>query len=154
VNDDLRDAAFRAGVWQVIEQRAKELKDAAKAELQALEVGDTIAGRYNGQTVAKATMTKGREKIVVTDERALLAWVKKDHPTEVIESVNSAYIKSLEIYNGSAIDKQGVVVPGVEVCDGDPYVSVRRAPEAAFVVAQLLSGGLLSLDGVKGELNQ
>ena len=57
---ELHDAAFRAGVWQVIEQRAKELKDEAKAELAGLEVGDTVAGRYDGHVIAKATKTKGR----------------------------------------------------------------------------------------------
>jgi hypothetical protein len=146
---ELHEAAFRAGVWQVVEQRAKELKDQAKAELQALEVGDAVAGRYQGQMVAKATMTKGREKIVVTDERALLEWVKTTHASEVIEAVNPAYIRTLEVYNGHVIDKQGVIIPGVEARDSAPYVSVRKAPDAPFIVAQLLSQGALTMDGLK-----
>jgi hypothetical protein len=146
---NLHDAALRAGVWQVIEQRAKALKDAAKAELQALEVGDTVAGKVDGQVVAKATKTSGREKIVVTDERALLEWVKREHPSEVVEAVNPAYVRSLDIVDGHAIDAQGGVVPGVEVHSGEPYVMVRRGKDAEQLVAELFTSGRLSLDGIR-----
>lgn len=151
---ELHDAAFRAGLWQVVEQRAKELKDAAKAELSALEVGDTVAGRWDEQVIAKATKTKGRAKLVVTDERKLLEWVKATHPTEITEAVNTAFLKTLEsrakdIGLGAVISHDGEVVPGVEMVEGEPYVSVRREKDAPFVVAQLLSRGGLSFDGVK-----
>lgn len=150
---ELHDAAFRAGVWQVIEQRAKELKDEAKAELAGLEVGDTVAGRYDGQVIAKATKLKGRAKLRITDEATFLQWVKATHPTEVVESVNPAYVKSLEarakdIGLGAVIDSEGEVVPGVAIVEGDPVVSVRREKDAPFLVAQLLSSGRLSLEGV------
>jgi hypothetical protein len=151
--DPLRDAAFRAGVWQVIEQRAKELKDEAKAELVGLEVGDTVAGRWDGKVIAKATKSKGRTKLAIHDEAAFLEWVKATHPTEVVESVNPAYVKSLEarakdLGLGAVIDSDGEVVPGVSIIEGEPFVSVRRDKDAPFVVAQLLSSGRLSLEGV------
>jgi hypothetical protein len=155
MNDDLRNAALRAGLWQVIQQRAEELKNEAKAELaQALEPGDSIAGKHGDQTVCKVTAAKGRAKLVVTDETKLVGWAALNHPSEIVRSVNPAYLKSLEakareIGTGAVIDKQGDVIPGIELVEGEPYVSVRRTPEAAFVVAQLLSGGQLSLDGVK-----
>lgn len=151
MGDDLHDAAFRAGVWQVIEQRAKELKDQAKAELSALTVGDTVAGRYRGQVIAKATMTSGRAKLAVTDEHAFTAWVKANHPSEIVEAVNPAYVKALErtVVDGVVIDDQGEIVPGVEWVQGDPFVSVRRDKDAATVVAQLFTSGQLSLDGIK-----
>lgn len=149
---ELHDAAFRAGVWQVIEQRAKELKDQAKADLAALEVGDTVAGRYEGHTIAKATMTKGRAKLVVTDEHSFLNWVAGHHPTEIISQINPAFIKHIEgraKEYGAPIDTLGEVIPGVELVDGEPYVTVRREKDAAAVVAQLLASGGLSLDEVK-----
>jgi hypothetical protein len=148
----MHDAAFRAGVWQVIEQRAKELKDQAKAELSTLEIGDTVAGKYQGQTVAKATLTKGRAKLYVTDESKLLEWLRANAPTEIVESINPAYLKKLEDRAktfGAAVDDGGEVVPGVELVDGSPYVSVRKEKDAPFIVAQLLSSGRLSLDGVR-----
>jgi hypothetical protein len=149
---DMRDAAARAVVFQVLEQRAKELKDAAKAELAALEPGDTLAAKWDGQLLGKATKTAGRTKLVVTDEMKLRYWVAVNHPSELIQSVNPAYLKALESTArevGAVIDKDGEVVPGVELVHGDPYVSVRKEKDAPFVVAQLLSGGRIQLDGIK-----
>lgn len=147
---DLHEAAFRAGVWSVIAARAKELADAAKAELQALEVGDTVAGRYQGQIVAKATKTKGRAKLVVTDQNAFVNWVAGHHPTEITSQVNPAFLKHIESRAkeyGAPIDTLGEVIPGVELVDGDPYITVRKEKDASFIVAQLLSSGQLSLEG-------
>jgi hypothetical protein len=149
VNDDMRDAAARAVVFQVLEQRAKELKDAAKAELAQLQPGDTIGGSWDGQLLGKATMTNGRSKIVVTDQQRLVEWLQYSHPTEIVISANPAYVSTLRDVNGVVIDKQGEPVPGVELVHGDPYVSVRKQPDAPFLVAQLLSGGRISLDGIK-----
>jgi hypothetical protein len=144
----LHDAAFRAGVWQVIEQRAKELKDAAKVELDGLEVGDTVAGRIDGQIVAKATKTKGRSRIVVTDPVALLAWVREHHPTEIVESVNPAFMQTFTSV-GDVVIWQGEPVDFMAVEEGSPYITVRKDKDAPMLVAQLLTSGRLSLDGVK-----
>lgn len=149
---DLHDAAFRAGLWQTIEQRAKELKDRARAELSALPVGDAVTGRYGDRLIAKAAMTRGRTKLAVTDEHELLDWVRRNYPTEIIESVNPAFLTQIERAAktvGAPIDAAGEVIPGLELQQGDPYVSVRRAPDALATVAFMLSEGLISLDGVK-----
>jgi len=152
VDTDLRDAAFRAAVWHVIEQRAKELKDAAKAELAQLEPGDTVAGRWNGQTVGKATMTKGRTKLAVVDEHAFINWLAGHHPTEIVSQPNPAFMRLLETRAkelGAPVDFNGEVIPGLELQDGPAYVSVRRDPEAPAIVAQLLSQARIGLDGIK-----
>jgi hypothetical protein len=152
MNDEMRDAAARAVVFQVIEQAAKARKDDAKAELSQLEPGDTVAGKWDGQTLGKATKTAGRTKLVVTDEAALLAWLQKHHPTEIVVSPNQAYLKALESTArnvGAVIDSLGEIVPGVELTHGDPYISVRKEPDAPFLVAQLLSNGRIALDGIK-----
>lgn len=149
---ELHDAAFRAGVWSVIAARAKELADAAKAELAELEVGDTVAGRYQGQIVAKATKTKGRRKIRVVNEVGFVEWVYRRWPDETwqIRSIGAAFRKKLEeqaLALGALIDEDGVVCPHVEVVEGDPYITVRKEKDAPFIVAQLLSSGQLSLEG-------
>lgn len=152
MNDDLRDAAARAVVFQVIEQAAKARKDDAKAELAQLEPGDTVAGKWDGQILGKATKTSGRTKLVVTDEAALLEWLQKNHPTEIVVSPNPAYLKALEATArdvGAVIDKLGDVVPGVELTHGDPYISVRKEKDAQFLVSQLLSNGRIALEGIK-----
>lgn len=152
----MRDVAARAVVYQIIEQAAKARKDEARAQLSALEPGDTLAAKWDGQLLGKATMTTGRTKLVVTDEAKLLEWLQKNHPTEIVITPNPAYLKALETMArdvGAVIDNQGEIVPGVELVHGDPYVSVRKEKDAPFVVAQLLSGGRVSLDGIK-ELEQ
>lgn len=152
MNDDLRDAATRAVVFQIVEQAAKARKDEARAELSRLEPGDTLAAKWDGQLLGKTTMTTGRTKLVVTDEGKLLEWLQKNHPTEIVITPNPAYLKALESTArdvGAVIDNQGEIVPGVELAHGDPYVSVRKEKDAPFVVAQLLSAGRVSLDGIK-----
>jgi hypothetical protein len=152
MDETMRDAAARAVVYQIIEQAAKARKDEAKAELTQLQPGDTVGGQWDGQLLGKATMTAGRTRLVVTDEGKLLAWLQSNHPTEIVISPNPAYLKALESTArnvGAVIDNQGEIVPGVELTHGDPYVSVRKQPDAPFLVAQLLSGGRISLDGIK-----
>ena len=151
--DEHREAAFQAAVWQTIEAKAKQKKDEARARLGDVPVGETVAGRWDGQIIAKATMAKGKKRLVVTDDRALLAWVKEHHPTEVVEAVNPAYIKTIEAKAiseglGAVIDSQGVVIPGVEVQTSDPTVSVRREPGAEEIIAELFAAGRVSMDGI------
>lgn len=152
MDDTLRDAAARAVVFQVLEQAAKARKDEAKSELSQLQPGDTVGGHWDGQLLGKATMTAGRTRLVVTDEAALLEWLQDRHPTEIVLSANPAYLRLLESTArgvGAVIDNQGELVPGVELVHGEPYVSVRKEKDAPFVVAQLLSGGRITLEGMK-----
>jgi hypothetical protein len=148
MTDDIRDAALRAGVWQTIEKRAGELKNAAREELKALPFGDTVAGKHGDQVLCKASWTKGRQKVVVTDEAALLEWVKQNHPTEIVESVNPAFMRTFGTV-GDQVHWQGEPVDFMEVQRGDDYITVKSNDETPFLVAQLFSGGGLSLDGVK-----
>jgi len=145
----LHDDALEAGAWQYIESRAKELKDAARQRIKtALPFGDTVAGRTDDQIVCKASWVKGRQKITVTNDTELLAWVKEHRPTELVESVNPAYIKSFKAVGGVVIDSQGEPVPGVEVIEGEPYVTVRASDDAPFLVATLFRRGQVTLDGI------
>lgn len=151
---DLHDAALRAGLWAVIEQRAKELKDAAKAELAALQVGDTVAGGVDGHLVAKATKVHGHRKLRVINECGYVEWVYRRWPDETWQprKIGDAFRRKLEdraVELGALIDDDGEVCPHVEVVEGEPYVMVRRGKDADTVVAQLFSSGRMSLDGVR-----
>lgn len=151
MNEGLRDAAFRAGVWSLIEAKAKEQKDAAKAELKSLEPGDAVSGKWHGQPVAKATMSRGRKRFAVTSEQGLADWVAERWPSETVTRVNPAFMKSLEkdaLDKGGLIDRAGEVCPFVEVVEGDPYVSVRKADGADAVIAELFRTGAVGLDGI------
>lgn len=146
---DLHSAALRAGVFQVVEREAKAAKEAAKAELAGLPFGDSVAGRVGDELLCKASWSKGREKVVVTDERAFVAWVKEHHPTEIVESVNPAYVKALKTVGESLVDAHGEVVAGVEVQVGAPSLTVRSEKNALDLVARLVAEGRVSLDGLK-----
>ena len=147
---DLHAIALRAGVFQVVEREAKAAKEEARAELiAALPFGDSVAGRYGNDLLCKASWSKGSQKVVVTNERAFLEWVKKNHPTEIVESVNPAYLTSLKQVGDCVIDKDGQVADGVEVVTGKPSLSVRSEKGALELVAQMVAEGLVSLDGLK-----
>jgi hypothetical protein len=148
MNDQLRDAAFRAGVWQFIEQRAKAMKDQAREELRGLEPGDSVAGKWHGQTVAKATMTDPDPKISVRNGDQFLEWVRSHHGTEIVESVNPAFMNTLKIVDGFVIDKDGEPVCGVEVVPGKPFVSVRKSDGAEAIIAELFRTGSVGLNGI------
>lgn len=145
---ELHDAAMRAGVFQYIQKRAGDLLALAKQELQSLPNGDTVAGRHNDQVVCKASWVKGRKTIVVDDARALLAWVKERHPEEIVESVNPAFLKTFGEVEGQ-VHWQGEPVDFMVVKQGEPYIAVKGNDETPFLVAQLLSSGRVSIDGVR-----
>lgn len=145
---ELHELVLQAGAYQYLAKRAKELFDETKTRLRSLPNGDTLAGRFNDQVVAKASWNKGSTSIVVKDERALLAWVKEHHPDEVVESVNPAFLKTFGVVEGQ-VHWQGHPVDFMEVKQGAPYITVKPNDETPFLVAQLLRGGQVSLDGVK-----
>ena len=149
---ELRDAVLRAAVWATIAERANALKDEARSELAAIPVGDTLSARHGDRLLAKASLSKGKSKLVVTDPQKLLEWVKAHHPSEVVESVNPAYLTALTAKAkevGAVIDSQGDVVPGVELQEGAPYVTVRKEKDALEIVSDMLAGGLISLESPK-----
>lgn len=149
---ELRDAVLRAAVFATIAERANQLKDEARAALSGIPLGDTLSARHGDRLLAKASLSKGKSKLVVTDAQRLLEWVKANHPSEVVESVNQAYLTSLTAKAkevGAVIDSQGDIVPGVELVEGLPTVSVRREKDAMEIVGEMLAGGLISLDSPK-----
>lgn len=154
MNDNLRDAAFRAGVWQMLEQKAKAMKDAAKAELSALEPGDRVTGKWHGQPVASATMSNGHSKLVIDDYAGFAQWVASRWPTEVVlqQTVNTAFINVLEksaLRDGALIDEQGDVCPFAEIVESSPYISVRKVDGAEEIIAELFRSGAVHLEGIR-----
>jgi hypothetical protein len=125
------------------------LKNQAREALKGLPFGDSVAGKSGEQVVCKASWVKGRQSIRVEDEQALLDWVTNNHPTEVVYSVNPAYVKTFKAVDGMVIDAAGELVPGMTVVAGDPYISVKSNDETPFLIAGLLKSGQVSLDGMK-----
>jgi hypothetical protein len=146
----LHDAALRAGIYSYIQKRAGELLAQAKTELRVgLPFGDTVAGRTDGRIIAKASWTRGRQTVVVEDAAALLDWVKRDHPTEVVESVNPAYLSTFKAVGGVVIDGNGEPVPGMGVKFGEPYLTVKGNDETGELVGELLKSGVAGINVIK-----
>lgn len=128
----LSDLALRIAALKTL---ADDVSDAIAGAKTALEkamqdagADRTAAKLPDGTKVASLPLAGGEAKARVTDPAALLAWVQKVHPEEVIQSVNPEYVKKLLAAadaNGAAVDSGGEVVPGIEFKPTTPYVSVN-----------------------------
>lgn len=160
-------AAELAVFWQAISYSVKrdyaDARASAESALARAAIGSQLvldaSGVHLGTVSWKPASTADPE---VLDERALLAWVKRNRPDEVVvtESVRSSYVDAL-ISNARRQPEQkpidpgsGAIVPGIGVpADGGGRLIVRPTPEARLRVRELLesaSQGLRSLGGSPG----
>lgn len=109
--------------------------------LSTLDEGDAKAATLDdGTRLGKVFKVRGRLTPAVTNEAEFLAWVRKNHPSEITESVRPAYqakvIASTKA-NGLPVDPAtGEVVPGVELREGAPYISFRGERGYQEIIAQ------------------
>ena len=149
------DAAAEAAVWGLLEQEAKARKDAARAWLTERMGPDLLAVKAiaNGQDVGRASYVEGKAKFKVTDPDAFRDFVATHYPTEIVTAVSPAFqtklMGELTRCNGLVIDPNGVPVAGVELVEGNPYVSVTKSKDAREKVAALMAQGRVSLDGIR-----
>jgi hypothetical protein len=120
-----REHARRLSVIGAVKKYLTELEAEAKAEAsEHFAPGDRItATTDDGTVVGVVTMTKpGEGSWAVVDRRAFLAWVKKNRPTAIVESVRSSDEES--ILKGIAAN--GLIPDGVELKPGaKPTLQVR-----------------------------
>jgi len=137
----------------VIAKAAKARQDEAKQELLELEQGDVLVGKIGNVAIGKAYWTSGRQTLAVTNEAELLAWVEENHPTEIVRSVRPSFLKALTELSkgkgGPVINRDGDVVPGVEIVSGDPYMTIRSGDDAENVVTGLIRNGYIELNGIR-----
>lgn len=148
----IEDLARRAVVERVVADKVKASQADTKAALMdAMDVGDRKVAHIGDTAVGYVIVTKGRQTWRVSDPAALLAWVKANMPTEVIvtESVRESYVSALLAgakAAGAPVDpRTGEMVPGLEVSEGDPYVSVRPNEAAEDAVLTAWGRGELAL---------
>lgn len=126
------------------------LKDQiAQAKRRVLEAAAETRTRSYDTPVGQVNITRKDPPIEVTDEAALLAWVKENRPdeVEVIERVRPAYMKHLRenrwtVVKGQVIDTQtGEIVEFAALGDpGEPYITwpASKQQRAAKEEARLL----------------
>lgn len=159
------DAASRAVFWQALSSNIKlEYADAREAVAVALAegaVGSQLVLDASGVPLGTVSWKPASTADpVVLDERALLAWVKRNRPDEVIvtESVRESYVKNL-IDNAKRQPERkpvepgtGAIVPGIGVPEGATggRLTVRPTPEARMRVKELLQDASGSLRALRG----
>jgi hypothetical protein len=151
------DAAAEAAIWGLVESEAKKRKDAARRWLTEHMGPDLLAVKAiaNGVDVGRVSFVEPKTELKVTDRELFARHVQRRYPTEVqlVPVVNPAFearflSEMVTIVDGTPLD-EGEPVCGVQVVESKPYVSVRKSADAREKVAELMSGGHLSLDGVK-----
>lgn len=154
---ELQKAAQRITALRVLEGVIKEETEQAKAA--ALEAMAAVGAERvrvvdaAGANLGAVSLATGRTTARVTDERALLEWVKRNHPSELVETVRPAFLQALkdsavakaEPGDTTAVGPDGEVLPGMELVSAQPYVAVRATPEAKERMRGLLASGLLQL---------
>lgn len=131
-------------VLKALADRVAAALTAAKTDtLAAMEVGERLVVKVGDVPVGTVTVTHGRVAARITDPRALLAWVKANHPTEVVavEEVRSSFVTVLL----KRAKDCGEVIPGVEVSTGDPYLLAPVDDAASQVIAGAWADGTLRL---------
>jgi hypothetical protein len=131
-------------VLRALADRVAAALVAAKADtLAAMEVGERLVVKVGDQPVGTVTLAHGRVAARITDPRALLAWVKANHPTEVVttQEVRSSFVTALL----KRAKDSGEVIPGIDVSQGDPYLLAPVDDVAAAVIGAAWADGSLSL---------
>lgn len=152
-----RTDAGRAVFAQFLRGEVAELIDRVRGVVtDNLSPGERVnATLPDGTVIGTVTIGKPAEAARVTDERALLDWVKSNRPDEIVESVRTSYVDQLKRdakVHGYPVDKStGEIIPGVELVEGSPsyrpVVDKGAVPVLRQRLAEIVSQGLLELPG-------
>lgn len=153
---NLSDITLRVSVLKVladeVSERLKEAKDDAEAAFRATGTTQAKPALPDGTQVATATLAGGGGKSAsITSEAAFIAWVAKNHPGEIVQSVRDNYRKKIldaAKAAGKPIDPAtGEMVPGITVGPSSPYVSLRfKAGGKEAVVEAWRAGELKGIE--------
>lgn len=155
---DLQAAARRVAAAKLIGDVLKE--EAEQARKSTLELMDQLGVERvrvtdeSGANLGAVTIAAGRTSVRVVDEQAFVAWVRRNHPSELVQVVRDTFREKVfasakakaEPGDSTAVGPDGEVVPGLEVVHGTPYVTARPTAEARERMRDLLRGsGLFEL---------
>lgn len=147
--------AGRAIFARVIRDDVQAVVVQTRETLEPLLAADeAIAAELpDGTRIGTVKRSKPKRTPSVTDEAALLAWVREHRPEELVESVNPGFVRYLleqvRHYGEAVYGETGEIVPGVEMRAGSP--SYLPQPDSAMVpvvrarLAELIGHGLLAL---------
>lgn len=136
---DERLLAGQAVTIKAVLDYVRALEKQVRGQLEPLidADGGIAAETRDGQRIGTAKRSKPRATVAVTDERALLAWVKANRPTEIEETVRPAFVDALKARarkHGLAVLDDGTVVPGIELVEGSSSYLPQPSQHARAVV--------------------
>ncbi|WP_028924225.1 hypothetical protein [Pseudonocardia acaciae] len=149
-----RFAAGRAVFARVVaDDVAAEAKKTRRVVEPTLAPGEPIkAWLPDGTEVGKVRLTERPESVVLTDEAALLAYVRRARPDELVvtESIRESYLTYLRELaraqlkdphntDGLVVDRDGEVIPGLELSYGTPAYKVEPSPSGRVAVRAVLA---------------
>jgi hypothetical protein len=129
--------------------RKTELNPEAAA---AMDVGERHAAKFGGRRAAWVSMPTPATRASVKNDRAFLAWVRKNLPEEIetVEVVREGTRKRLldmAKAGGWPDPSSGerITIPGVEISPGDPSVRVEMDSAAMEVIGAAWRAGEIDL---------
>lgn len=137
---DLSDTATRLAILSALHSQVTSVyKQARAASSDHMDAGDRKSVRLGDNPLGDVIMTKGTTRAKVTNHEAFTAWVAKNHPDEIVQSVRKSYLDKVLAdakQHGMGVDvTTGEVIPGVEVETSEPHVAVRLADDAAETIS-------------------
>lgn len=164
----LKDAAARvamlatlaSAIDEELKAARKEVETGLKAAKESTGTRQIGAELPDGQLVAKVTLVSPDPVAAVTDERALLAWVRKHHPDQIasrlVVEVRPAFLTSLLKEMTAAgvprwCDKETGelhTVPGVEMQGRASFQRLTFEKTGKAAIAEAWRTGRLQIPGV------
>jgi hypothetical protein len=141
----------------VAEFLAQHFAGVRKTELnpeaaEAMDIGERRAAKFGGRRAAWVSMPTPATRASVKNDRAFLAWVRKNLPDEIetVEQVREGTRKRLldmAKAGGWPDPSSGerITIPGVEISPGDPSVRVEMDSAAMEVIGAAWRSGEIDL---------
>jgi hypothetical protein len=147
-----RAIAGASAIAGAVKDAEKSGKDSYVAAVTAMGANTFSAdvNAHDGTKLAGLVYRKGGERISVevTDPAALLAWVTRNEPEQLVEVVNPAWLERIvavakKTGTTACADTSGAVLPGITVTTGvsDPGIAVTLTADAKARAAELVAGG-------------
>ena len=153
-----QERANRLITIAVLKKKVAELEAAEKAAaFEESDPGDRKYGKVgegkHAVKIGTVSVTDPTASYRVVDAAAWKGWVREHHPEQIqtIEAVHAAFEKEML---AAGCDDNGEMLPGVDLVQGSPTITVRTEAHAEdAIAAHLADAGLswgLALDQIKG----
>lgn len=128
--------ALQARVKKAIDgKRAEWLEKARPKQRSTAMIGDAEIGSVSWR--------KGATRWILTDKEALVTWAQA-HASHLVDYEPHIPDHHLTALKKNPVTEDGEVIPGFEVSESDPGVTVKPVPEAEKVIEDAVAEGRLS----------